>query len=601
MPAEESEMKQIPWFFSAFALPFFLAVATVEGDADGLAELNTLESVLSWPEELSRESALGARLIVLLEGLNEANPDRAELRTIVRLYHANGYDAKAKHLYDWLIDSCEDNLECARLNYLAAQLVKEKGDSERAMFYLEASVAAYDEYGLALVQLGEARFKVGDLDAAMELFLQAKSIDRELPSAYVGLSRVFERRGQTEQMLEELESILEFDEFNSAALALLSQVYARLGDEKRAYEASESIEYSASAPENDPWFQEVLDAIYDVQRLDFLFLDYFTLKRYGEALPYLERMEALDPENPRYSRYRAVMYMGSGYYDEAEKELYEGLDKGGEASVFYPLLVKSMDLRGNKEEAERTARAAVARHGASGELNLEWSRLLTEKGADEAAMAVLEQGIESDPYLLELHFARARLGMKMGKFAEARDSLRMVRQLSPMNAEALVRAALVLMEAGRFDEALPFLKQSHRVAPFYGEATELLSDAHYELGMEAVKKNSVEEALASFEKSLNLRPRRMDALGAVAQVTVQSGRFGEAETALKMFLEVAGDRPKILTVYGDVLFRNRKVEEAREAWTLALRQAAKEGDDFELQRNLKSRLGQTSSIADEDG
>ncbi|MBD5778355.1 tetratricopeptide repeat protein [Pelagicoccus sp. NFK12] len=568
---------------------------------DSLAELNDLGSLLELPEELSRESALGERLSALLESLNTANPDRTRLRTVANLYHANEYDREAKCLYDWLIASAEDDLERARLNYLAAQLVKEKGDSEGAMSYLETSVAAYDGYGLALAQLGEARFKEGSLDTAAELFQQAKSIDRELASAYVGLARVFERRGEIEQMVKELESVLEFDAVNSSALALLSQVYARLGDEKRAYEASEAIEYSAGVPENDPWFQEVIDAIYDVQRLDFLFLDYFTLNRFEEALPYLERMEALDPENPRYSRYRAVMYMGFGYYEKAEEELREGLAKGGAADVFYPLLVKSLSLRGNKEEAERTARAAAERFGASGELNLEWSRLLVEQGAYEEALSVLERGIESDPYSLELHFARARLGMKKGKIDQANESLRMLRQLAPMDAEAMVRAALVLMEAGRFGEALPFLQQSHQVAPFYDEAIELLSDAHYELGLEAVKSRKVDEALERFEKSLALRPRRMDALGARAQVAVQAGRFQEAELALRALLSAAGDRPGILIVYGDVLFRNRKLEEAREVWNVALRLVPNEGSESELRRELKARLEQTSSLGAGEG
>ncbi len=554
-----------------------------------------LEPALALPENLPPDSALGRRLAEDLSDLDRAAPDWDLMRSIAILYHANEYDFRAKTLYDCLIASCQDPEECARLNYLAAQLVKEKGDSEQARAYLEASVAAYDGYAMALVQLGDAKFKVGELAAAEALFERAKSLDRELASAYVGLARVYERRGETERMVGELESILQFDPGNSPALALLSQVYARLGDEKRAYEISESIGYSSLVPEGDPWFEDVREAIYDPQRLDFLFLDYFVLDRFEEALPYLERMEALDPENPRYSRYRAVMYMGFGYYDKAEEELYEGLAKGGQADVFYPLLVKSMNLRGAKEEAERTAREAVARFGASGELNLGWARLLVERQALDEAMEVLEQGLESDPYFLELHFARARLGMKTGKLAAARESLRMVRQLAPMDAEALVRAALVLMEAGRFDEALPLLQQAHGAAPFHKDAIELLSDAFFETGKDARSNGDLDTAMSRFEESLALQPGRADALGARVQVAVEMGRLDEAELALPAFLEATGGRPEILLFYGDILFRNGKVSAAREKWESALLLTGKNARDVELQRRIRARLDQTAS------
>ncbi|MDQ8203513.1 tetratricopeptide repeat protein [Pelagicoccus sp. SDUM812003] len=539
---------------------------------------------------------MGQRFASIASTLDEEAQNRTALFDLANLYHANEYDDRAQFLYNWLIESESDPETLARLNYLAAQLVKERGYSEEALAYLEASVAAFDGYGQAIVQLGEARLKTGDLEAAETLFRKGMANDSQLVSAYLGLARVHEQRGQLDLAIEALEKVLTFDAENTPAKALLSQLYARSGDKRQAYLISESIAYSTSPPESDPWLQEVKELILDTQRLDFLFLDYFMVGLYEEAEPYLQRMEEIEPENPRWSRYRAIMYMSSGYFEKAESEIREGLENGGEVDVFYPLLVKSLSLRGQSSEAETVAREAIERFGPSGELNLEWARLLMEKQSYEEAMTALNQGLEAKPYDLELHFTRARLGLKLGKTEEASESLKMVRQLAPMDSEAQVRAALVLMEAGRFDEALPFLNQARNASPYYADAIELLADAYFEIGRVAQSKGRIDQALESYNRSLEFAPRRLDVLGARAQLAIESGRLEVAEVALRELLSVTGEKPGMLLIYGDILFRSGKVAEARTHWRIALGRLGESEQESQLQRKLDVRLQQSSAF-----
>ncbi len=555
-----------------------------------------LSWALSAPEDLEEGSMLAKRFAALAPELNSDSTSRDTLQALAYLCHANELHERARVLYDWLIDSSVDEQERARLNYLAAQLVKERGFSEEAEKYLQASVSAYDGYALALSQLGEARFKLGDWESAESLYERAKRIDSKLVSAYVGAARVFEQRGQLEQAVEELESVLEFDPESSPALALLSQFYARMGDLRRAYETSESIAYSSSPPEKDSWYEEVKQSLFDVQRLDFLFLDYFMVGQYDKAEPFLERMESIEPDNPRWSQYRAILYMKNGYHGKAEREVLKGIENGGDSDVFYPLLVKTMSLRGLLRKAEATAREAMETYGESGDLSLELAHLLVARQDLDGAISSLDKGLVSDPYNLELHFLRARLSMSIGQGATADESLAMVRQLAPMDAEALVRAALILMEVGRFSDALPFLQQSRKAAPYDGEALELLSDAYFEIGRVAQGEGDMTLALEHFNRSLELSPKRLDALSARVQAAVESGRLEDAEIALQGLLSVAGGKPSLLLIYGDILFRLGKVSEARTNWRIALARLGDSEREEQLQRKLTVRLEQSSAF-----
>lgn len=559
--------------------------------SSGYASEAAEDHMIPFPEGIDRSSVLGTAIEDVIKEMESDGESGLLLERLAVLYHANGYVSHANEFYDKALLEASEPVDRGRINYLAAQLVKEKGDSKSALRYLEASVAAYGDYPLSQVALGDARFKAASLDKAREAYADALRLEDGMPQARIGLARIAERSGDSEAMVEELEGLLAEHPGNSAALAMLSQWYGSRGEGKRAYGLSQLIDYSSSAPDVDPWYEAVRDAIYDVQRLDFLFLDYFMVGKSKEALPYLERMERVDPGNPRCSRYRALMYLESGYYGRAVERLKQGLVEGGEPAVFYPLMVKALAFQGRPQEAEQVARKAVEVHGASGELCLEWGRLLVERNELAEAMAVLGQGLEAEPYNVELHLMNARVAMKRGELEAAKESLDMAYQLSPVDAEVLVRVALICMEAGRFADALPYLKQAHYASPYFGDAIELLSDAYFELGKEAYGRKAIDECLDLFDQSLELQANRDEVLSVRARIAFEAGRYERAVAALKDWMEVSGEKPNLLLAYGDAQARLGKSEAAVSSWEAALKKALTDPRHVSLVRHLKRRLG----------
>ena len=549
-----------------------------------------LSEALSAPEGIERLPALKVAMERRLAHLKEPSYAKEDMLELAYLFHANGYDARARTLYDWLIDRTEGAEEGARLHYLAADAVKRKGDSAAATAYLEAAIREYRGYPLAFARLGDARLKANDLSEAETLYHEALSLDDELAPARLGLARVLTRRGEFPEAVRELKILLRTDPQNYNAQALLARALTELGDEQGAFAVTQSVSRSSAPPIEDPWLEPVRASILDPQRLDFLFLDHFVVGEYEKALPYLDKMERIDPGNARYCRYRGIVLMEQERFAQAAAVFREGLKLGGDDKALYPLLVQALMRNGLVAEAETAAREGLAESEPTGELLLELARTLVKREALDEAIKALEEALGISPYDVEAHLLRARVGMWTGAEETAKESLAMVQQLSPSNYIVLVRAALVYLEAGRFAEAVPILDQARRVSPNYGEAINLLADAHVQLGQSLRSAGELDQALGHIEQALHADPKRLEALSAKAQLLIELRRFDLAEAAMGAFLANGGESPATLLIYGDLLSQNGKPAEARSSWMRGLERLGSDGQPSHLRGKLLQRL-----------
>ncbi len=571
-----------------FAIACALALATA---ARAEAEIQKVSDALSFPDGIERLPVLEKQIGDRLEKLETLPYSRESMLELAYLFHANGYGDRARVLYDWALQDSEGARERGRLNYLAANAVKEKGDSDSATAYLEAAAREYRGYPLAFARLGEAKLKSGDLETAEAQFLAALSVDEKLSLARLGLARIFDGRGELEKGIRMLEKLLEYDPDNYNAQALLVRMLARFHNDKNAFALAQSFSISSSVPIDDPWLELVREYIFDPQRLDFLFLDYFRVRKYEEALRYLVKLERIDPGNARYCRYRGILMMKQERYREATESFRKGLALGGDEAATYPQLVLSLKGEGLMAEAEEEARRGLLSKDPDVDLYLELARLLLDRGASDEAFSVLGDALEMDPYELEAHLLRARLGFRLGSTKESKESLDMVQQLAPSDAEKLVRAALIYMEAGDFAAAIPFLERARSVNSGYSEAVELLADAHVQLAKAAHSRGDDLEALVQLDRSLEILPRSVEALTAKTQLLIGLKRFQEAEATMRNLVDGGVENPTILMIYGDLLYRNGRATEARSIWQRALETLGSGDAQKRIRESLERRLG----------
>lgn len=583
--------KSIRLFFGAIlSCVSFWDVGSLKGDGIQIkADLPT--AAIRLPVAVSENPVLFSELQLAMAQLKaEGKYDDAVLR-VATMYHANGYEQEAESLYLWLVDRSRSDEEAARIYYRLAHLVKEKGDSEQANDYLKSAAATGVNYPLLYYMLGESSYKQHELEQSTVYFEKALSLDESFAPALLGLARVDLARDDIESASQRLEAVLRFDGDNYNAKAMLAGIFQRKGEAREAYELRKSITHSSAAPLSDPWLVPVNEAIYDPQRLDFLFLDYFMVGEEESALRYLERMEAVDPENARNFRYRGLYHMELKELETAERFLRRGTEFGNCDYEMYQLLVRCLRQQENPAEAEQIAREGLVRFPGNSELKLELARLLFASGEADAAESVLGEALLVDPYSIEAHLLYARILSLAGDQAKAEQSFSKVLQLAPSDAEVLVRAALAHMESSNFTDALVFLQRARSVAPFYKEALELVADAYFELGQVAYASGETEEAIELLSQGLEANATHVGAQTLLVRCFLKMGRTDEAEISMRDFLGRAGPHPMYLLMYGDLLARSGKVSAAKEIWNRALISLNGDVGSQHLRESLLQRLG----------
>ncbi|MDQ8184332.1 tetratricopeptide repeat protein [Pelagicoccus sp. SDUM812002] len=550
----------------------------------------SFEEALSLPERIDRLPALQYQVEQRLDLLREDPTNEEAIRELAYLYHANGFVDKATAIYDWLIERSESGEKRARLSYLAADAVKEKGELVAVEQYLEMSTSDFRQYPLAFARLGEAELKSGDLEEAETHFRAALSQDEEISMARLGVSRIHETRGELVSAMRELETLLSYEPDNYNAQALMVRVLAQLKEDDQVFDLGSAFSRSRMPPVEDLWVEVLRDYMFDPQRLDFIFLDYFTVGDYERALTYLDRMQEIDPDNARFYRYRGTVLMEEERFDQASVNFRKGIELGGDDAESYPLLVQSLGRGGAPDEAEAVARKGLQDSEPTAALLLELARLLVDREANAEAMEALSKAHEIDPYDVEVLLLRARVGMWLDSPEEAKRSLAMVRQLAPSDAEKLVRAALVFMEAGIFVDALPLLERAVKVKPGYKDGVELLADAHLQIGGKLLAAGDGEAALASLDRSLEILPNSIETLMTKSQLLINMNRFQDAERTMRQLIQNGAVNPTILLIYGDLLYKNGRPDEARATWQRALDGLGTSEQPKGIRANLLKRL-----------
>ncbi|MBU1940830.1 MAG: tetratricopeptide repeat protein, partial [Candidatus Thermoplasmatota archaeon] len=102
--------------------------------------------------------------------------------------------------------------------------------------FSSGAICASNDTASDLLKVGYEKIAKNDLEAAIENFNEAISIDPKNPQAYAGLGNVYARKGDTEAAIENFNKAISIDPKNSQAYAGLGNVYARKGDIEAAIE-----------------------------------------------------------------------------------------------------------------------------------------------------------------------------------------------------------------------------------------------------------------------------------------------------------------------------------------------------------------------------
>jgi tetratricopeptide (TPR) repeat protein len=132
-----------------------------------------------------------------------------------------------------------------------------------------------------------------------------------------------------------------------------------------------------------------------------------------------------------------------------------------------------------------------------------------------------------------------------------------------VNAEALNNHGGVLVELGRYDEAIKRLNRALSMKPDYAEA-------HFNLGNALRKSGQPAEAVKSFAAAVRIRPNYVEALQNQSDALRELNRQTEAITALRQAIKISPGNTQLHNNLGILLRDMGDLEEARRVFKRAI-------------------------------
>lgn len=188
---------------------------------------------------------------------------------------------------------------------------------------------------------------------------------------------------------------------------------------------------------------------------------------------------------------------------------------------------------GNMDEAEGLYRAFLTAHPHNPDALALFGVLLSEKGAHQEAVSMLERAIAADPGAALFQFHMGNILQTAGETIRAVKYYREAVTRQPNFAEGWLNLGRAAEQTGDFELSLAAGKQAVNLQPESAAA-------HFVTGLALSRLERHAEAESFYKRAIALKPdwlKAWDNLGLTYQFT---NRFDEAETTFRKLIDIAG-------------------------------------------------------------
>jgi len=330
-------------------------------------------------------------------GMAEASPvqDAAAVGTLARILYEEGRLDRAILEYQAAIRLAPTEV---RLYLELADVFETANLNDEAITLLDGTVDAFPRSIPALVRLGEAEFRAGELESALRTFKRARSVSEAGPGESIPLDTrvLIERRIgdmhvhliEFDEALGAYERALALDPVNVDVHLALGKLYLRRNRLDDAVEAYSVV--IRSAPEEPSAYHGLAEA--ELRR-----------GRFHDSVAAADAALELDPRHLGAMYVRATALVRSGQADAGAEALaaYRVLEeefriqdhREREIGGAYKQAI-ALSLEGNGDDAVQVLRDALALYPDSRELHLNLGSVLSSLGRDAEATEVFRRMVD---------------------------------------------------------------------------------------------------------------------------------------------------------------------------------------------------------------
>lgn len=450
---------------------------------------------------------------------------------------------EAKEKAELVLAKMPEDIEA--LSLMAGIYLQEKDLDSALSMLLKASEIKPDHLNTR-VSLGRVYLMKNDLDNAEKMFQGVIKLDPKDQASYIELSRIYGSRGEWEKAEKELLLMAESIESKYQGVNVLASFYEsrnRLDDAEKQYLKAVEL-----APAQDIAPLINLGAFYARQR------------SYEKALDAMQKASAIKNDDTNILMNIAALHFDFAKLDASEAVIDSILakDKGHIGANFLKarLYLAKKDFNNALERLELVLRDQPENSAA---LYLK-GLCLVNKGDLELAKGSLLKAVELNPRLVEARLMLANFYVRSRDKELARKQIDSVLEILPDNIQALTllgNLRILEDDAKGAEEA-------------YIKVKDLNPDdagSYMRLGVLYNMTKRVEEAKGMLQKTLEIDPNRVDALGILVGILAKEKKYNEALELCNTYSAKAGDKKPMLAIIeylrGNLFLEQEKTEEAR--------------------------------------
>jgi len=583
-------------------------------------------------------SGLSGLIALSLLTACSGKPLQPDVALEARQQHVSG-DSQNQDLKQDL-ETGRRNAEVARRNseataeyhFALAQAYVAEGNPDRAIEEFKLTLMFDPNSPLVYARLATEYVKKGMLTDAMETCKEALQRDPNFLDARLMLAGLYSSAHELPAALAEYEKVLKIDPKHEEAAIYKSQTLSEAGKTieaarflnqfvKRNRDAALAWYYLGRAEQNIEHTKEAISAyrkamslrpgfaqaglalgflyeekgmnaeaitiyrsIYeesqDLAAANRLATIYLKQEKYKEAIPFLQGIEATDPEDMNARVKLGLIYMETKDFEKAIASFKNILQKNPESDRVHYYLGSVYEEMKLYTEAINELRQVKPDSKLFSEAALHVAYLLKQSGSASSALQFISEAIAKAPNTSTFYIFQASLEEEQKNLDEAVSILERAVKKFPEDEKALYYLGSLYDRQGNTEKGLEQMEAILKLNPDYVDALNYIG---YTWTQKGIRLGDAEKLL---KRAIELKPDNGYIQDSWGWYLFVRGRLGEAVVALEKAARMKPNEPTILEHLGDVYLRKNLREKALSKYSDAVKYA----EDDSMKKKIENKL-----------
>lgn len=304
-------------------------------------------------------------------------------------------------------------------------------------------------------------------------------------------------------------------------------------------------------------------------------------KRLVEAILVYKDLASRSGNNPEILRQLGMLYFQHKDYTEAEKTFRKLVDSHpDDVNRFYlaaslEALDKSSEARDIYEQIDGNSSMAVNAQIRLAAIDISLDKL-------DKASNRLQNVLKTKPAYLDAHLMLSAIRLSRKQYRQLLDDTEKLMGINNLPNQLLFDRAVAFDHFKQYEQVEAMLNRIISRHPNYAEALNFLGYTY------AVQNINLNKAIALINRALIQKPDDGYYLDSLAWAYYQSGDYAKAAITQTRALKKVPDDAVMYEHYGDIMWKNGKLEAARQAWQKAIE--LKSEHPKQLKQKIKNGL-----------